>query len=338
MREHGAEKATMPMRGAIAAVAILVGGSPYAVGQDPNRLTLDLGGVTMQLVRIPAGTFLMGSPSTVQRAPDNERPQHEVTIADAFYLGAHEVTRKQFAAFVADAAYRTDAERNGWAFAWDGKKWDKVKGASWRKVGFEQGDDHAVVCVSWTDAQAFCEWLGKRTGRTVWLPTEAQWEYACRAGSTTHWSWGDDPAGGKGKCNVADKTAKARFRGWRIFPWADGYVFTAPVGTYQPNAFGLYDMHGNVWEWCRDWYRESYASAGRAGTKGRYDDGSGAPRVVRGGSWMSTPGRCRSASRAACEPLGSVCDFIVGFRVSVDAARDSKARGADPATTRPVPR
>jgi formylglycine-generating enzyme required for sulfatase activity len=191
--------------------------------------------------------------------------------------------------------------------------------------------------VSWNDAQAFCTWLAKRTGRTIRLPTEAQWEYACRAGSTTHWSWGDDPAGGKGKCNAADKTGKARFRRWRVFNWADGHVFTCPVGTYQPNAFGLYDMHGNVWEWCRDWYRRSYASAGQTDPKGRYADRSGPPRVVRGGSWMSTPGRCRSASRAACGPLGSPCDFIIGFRVAADAKPAPNAPGAAPTKTRHPP-
>ena len=125
---------------------------------DPAPLTLDLGGgVSMKLARIPAGRFLMGSAESLRGAPANERPQHEVTFERPFYLGACEVTRAQFGAFVGAADYRTDAEKNGWAFAWDGRKWDKVKGASWRKVGLEQGDDHPVVCVSWEDAQAYCE-------------------------------------------------------------------------------------------------------------------------------------------------------------------------------------
>ena len=155
---------------------------------------------------------------------------------------------------------------------------------------------------------------------TVRLPTETQWEYACRAGSATHWWWGDAPAGGAGKCNAADKTGKARFRKWHIFEWEDGCVFTAPVGSYRPNAFGLYDMHGNVWEWCRDWYRPNYAQAGAPTAERSYADKSGPPRVVRGGSWLSSPGRCRSAARESCGPMGSFCDFIVGFRVAVDAA------------------
>jgi len=319
MHEPNEKAAMLCLCGPIAASILLVG-PPRAAGADPDRLTLDPEGVAMRVVRIPAGTFLMGSPRAVTRAPDNERPQHKVTIERPFYLGACEVTRGQFAAFVADAAHRTDAEKNGWAFAWDGRKWDRVKGASWRKPGFEQDGNHPVVCVSWPDAGAFCAWLGKRTRRTVRLPTETQWEYACRAGTTTHWWWGDDPAAGQGTCNVADKTAKARFRGWRIFKWEDGHVFTAPVGSYRPNAFGLHDMHGNVWEWCRDGYRKSYTSAGKPATDGRYADRSGPPRVIRGGSWMSTPGRSRSASRTGCGPLGSYCDFIVGFRVAVPLA------------------
>ncbi|MGB2823714.1 MAG: SUMF1/EgtB/PvdO family nonheme iron enzyme, partial [Phycisphaerae bacterium] len=197
-----------------------------------------------------------------------------------------------------------------------------IKGASWRNVGFDQTDDHPVICVSWTDAAEFCKWLGGKAGRTVRLPTEAQWEYACRAGSTTAWSWGDDPDAGKGHCNAADRTGKAKFRSWGIFKWEDGWVFTAPVGKYKPNAFGLHDMHGNVWEWCRDWYRKDYSTAGKLDTKGPY---SGALRVVRGGSWLSPPDRCRSAFRTASDPMGSYCDFIIGFRVVADTAPRAEA-------------
>ena len=305
--------------------------APLAVGAD-KELTVDLGGtVSLKLLRIPAGSFPMGSPRTAPyRTQRNERPQHEVRIPADFYMGRCEVTRGQFAAFVRDAEYKTEAEVKGWAFAWDGKKWDKIKGASWKNVGFDQTDDHPVICVSWNDATAFCNWLSRRAGRTVRLPTEAQWEYACRAGTTTAWSWGDDSAKGKGRCNAADKTGRARFRSWRIFPWEDGYVFTSPVGTFKPNEYGLHDMHGNVWEWCRDWYRKSYATAGKVEAKGRYGDG---PRVVRGGSWLSPPERCRSAFRTACGPMGFYCDFIIGFRVVADVVPAAKARSRPAAVT-----
>ena len=275
----------------------------------------------MRLVRIPAGKFLMGSVRRPgHRGHRNERPQHEVTIAEDFYLGRHEVTRGQFAAFVRGARYKSEAETHGWAFAWTGTKWDRIQGASWRNVGFQQTDEHPVVCVSWSDATAFCKWLSGKAGRAIRLPTETQWEYACRAGSTTAWSWGDKPADGKGHCNAADQTGKAGFRTWRAFSWKDGYVFTSPVGTFKANAFGLCDMHGNVWEWCRDAYRKDYSTDGAVKATVQ----AGVLRAVRGGSWLSPPSRCRSAFRAGSKPMGSYCDFILGFRVAADrvAARN----------------
>jgi hypothetical protein len=151
-----------------------------------KELTLDLGGgVMMKFVRIEPGEFMMGSPAGEKDRDDDEGPQHKVRITKAYYLGMHEVTRGQFAAFVQDAGYRTDAEKEGWSYAWDGNAWGQVNGASWKAPGFEQKDDHPEVCVSWNDAVAFCAWLSRKTGTTVRLPTEAEWEYACRAGTRT---------------------------------------------------------------------------------------------------------------------------------------------------------
>jgi len=210
-------------------------------------------GVKMKLVKVPAGQFHMGSAKRQRIHDDREHPQHLVVISRDFHMGTCEVTRGQFAAFVEATGYLTQAEREGWAFAWDGRIWDKVDGASWKKVGFEQTDDHPVVCVSFDDTIAFCRWLTEKTGHKILLPTEAQYEYAARAGTTTIFPWGDNWEDGKGWANAADETGRKRFRGWRTFPWEDGHVFTAPVATYRANAFGLHDMTANVWEWTADW-------------------------------------------------------------------------------------
>ena len=130
---------------------------------------------------------------------------------------------------------------------------------SWRNAGFEQTDEHPVVNVSWNDAVAFCKWLSRKEGKTYRLPTEAEWEYACRAGTTTRYYSGDDPETLAKVGNVADATAKAKFANWKYtIKASDGYVFTAPVGQFTPNAFGLYDMHGNAWQWCADRYGKEY--------------------------------------------------------------------------------
>ena len=165
------------------------------------------------------------------------------------------------------------------------------------KPGFEQTDQHPVVNVSWNDAVAFAEWLSRKEGKTYRLPTEAEWEYACRAGTTTRYFCGDDAEGlaevgkrrgwdGPGKVSRLDVTIAAR----------DGFVYTAPVGRYRPNAWGLHDMHGNVWEWCWDWYGADYY---KALTRGRPAGPlEAADRVIRGGSWSSDPRHCRSADRS----------------------------------------
>ena len=156
------------------------------IADIPKEMTIDLGNkVTMKLVRIPSGKFMMGSPAGDCWSRD-QGPQHEVTLSKPFCMGVCLVTRGQFAAFVADKGYKTGAEKDGWSWAFDGKgTWYKIHGAQWRKPGFDQTNEHPVVCVSHDDALTFCEWLSKKAGRTVRLPTEAQWEYSCRAGTTT---------------------------------------------------------------------------------------------------------------------------------------------------------
>ena len=157
------------------------------------ELSLKLGGdTTMKLGLIPAGTFTMGSPAGEAGRGSDEGPLHEVTIGKPFYMGVHEVKRGQFAAFVKDEDYRTEAEKQGWSYA-DGQQWGKVAGVCWRKPGFEQNDDHPVVCVSFEGCLAvLCAWLSKKTDRKVRLPTEAEWEYACRAGGRTRFYFGDE--------------------------------------------------------------------------------------------------------------------------------------------------
>lgn len=298
----------------------------------PKELVLKLdANVSMKLVLIPAGKFVMGSSDEEQVRLRNEAdaagsragnwfkhegPLHEVTISKPFYMGVYHVIRGQFTAFTCDSCYRTEDEGWGWAIAIDGNGVEGlVGGASWKKPGFEQTDEHPVVCVSRNDAVAFCKWLSKKTGKTVTLPTEARWEYACRAGTTTAYQWGDNPDEGKGWCNAADQSYTKRFTHSKLpFSWDDGYFFTSPVGKFKPNAFGLYDMHGNAIQWCSDFYDANYytneKSVDPQGPR------SGLYYVLRGGSWSGIPRYCRSANRTRSSPQGGSC--VVGFRVVVE--------------------
>ena len=171
-----------------------------------------------------------------------------------------------------------------------------------------------MVNVSWNDAVAFAEWLGKKEGKTYRLPTEAEWEYACRAGTTTRYFCGDDAEGLAEVGNVADATAREKYPDWKdTIAARDGFVYTAPVGRYRPNAWGLHDMHGNVWEWCWDWYGKDFYKASRV------DDPAGpleaAFRVIRGGSWYHNPRYCRSAGRGRFTPDHR--NSHLGFRLAL---------------------
>lgn len=271
--------------------------------------------IGMKMILIPAGEFMMGSPDTEMDRSTDETPQHRVWITKPFYLGQNEVTVAQFRNFVEDSGYKTDGEKDGkGSYGFDLEKgcFSKKPEYTWQNTGFQQTDDHPVVNVSWNDAVAFCEWLSRKEGKRYQLPTEAQWEHACRAGTTTRYWSGDDAEALAKVGNVADAAAKAEFSTLSTISASDGYLYAAPVGRFRPNAFGLHDLHGNVWEWCQDWYSANYYSESPEEDPPGPTDGS--IRALRGGSWYDGAGLCRSANRFKGSPDDRSGNL--GFRVA----------------------
>jgi formylglycine-generating enzyme required for sulfatase activity len=264
-----------------------------------------------EMVVIPAGSFQMGSPTGEQGRDPDEGPVHDVRIAQ-LALGKREVSVGEFRAFVDATGYRTEAEKGQGCWVWDGAKWAYDAKRSWRAPGFPQGDDHPVVCVSWNDAREYLKWLSAKAKQSYRLPSEAEWEYAARAGTTTARFWGERSDQACAFANVADKSFKSKYPDyrWPIHECDDRHVYTAPGATFKANAFGLLDMLGNVWEWTEDCYSDSYKGAptdGSAWTKG--DCGR---RVWRGGSWVDGPAGVRSADRGG-DGTGGRGDGV-GFR------------------------
>ncbi len=247
-------------------------------GRQPSRntptrktLTLELpDGLTMELVEIPAGTFKMGTLDPYGEGEEDEIPQHDVTLSNSFFMGKTEVTQEQWAAVMGN---------NPSVF---------------------KGEGSPVDNMTWEQCQQFCIAASKHTGRAVRLPSEAQWEYACRAGTQTDYSFGNeieklDLYAWYGK-NAGDRSHE--------------------VATKEPNAWGLYDMHGNLWEWCADWYDPNYYTYSPSEDPRGAEDGS--ERVIRGGSMLFQPWPLRSAYRAKSKPANSSGN--VGFRVIVNPA------------------
>ncbi|MER5217402.1 formylglycine-generating enzyme family protein [Streptomyces sp. NPDC002838] len=296
----------------------------------PTRAVRDHPGAV--LVPIPSGEFLMGTDNPDAFPTDGEGPVRPVRV-DPFRLSAHAVTNADFAAFVTDTGYRTDAERFGWSYVFAGflpaelrrisprpeitPWWCGVQGALWAAPegpgsSVEGRENHPVVHVSWHDAHAYCQWAGTR------LPTEAEWEFAARGGLEQRvYPWGDElTPGGEHRCNI-----------WQgRFPVKntaeDGYRGTAPVDAYQPNGFGLYNMAGNVWEWCADWWSTEHPGAGcTVNPRGpERDTERGGSRVVRGGSYLCHHSYCnryRVAARTSNTPDSTSGN--TGFRVARDA-------------------
>lgn len=273
--------------------------------------------------RVPAGTFTMGDSSGDRNPGDGETPLHEVTL-DAFEIDATTVTNADFARFVADTGYRTEAETFGFSAVFhlaleadpadimgqaDGTPWwFGVRGADWAHPGgplstTDGRDDHPVTHVSWNDAVAYCAWAGRR------LPTEAEWEYAARGGlDGTKYPWGD---------------AEVDDGGWRANIWQgsfpqtntqdDGWLTTAPVRTFEPNGYGLWQPVGNVWEWCQDWFDPTYYRHSPAANPA--GPGQGGGRILRGGSYLchiSYCNRYRNSARSSNTPDSSMGN--AGFR------------------------
>jgi formylglycine-generating enzyme required for sulfatase activity/serine/threonine protein kinase len=286
---------------------------PFAVDPSIPVQEVDLGeGVVFQMVQIPAGEFVMGSPAGEPMRQGDEGPQHRVRITKNYWMGRFEVTVAQFARFVRQTGYRTTAEYAGGAWNMtEGLKQEWVKDSSWKRTDHNPSPDLPVVLVSWDDAQAYCHWLSEATGRVFRLPTEAEWEYACRAGSTTAFQWGNEVEGGEGWLNGADAKLRSKHPEWLTFPFSDGSLYAAKVGSYRGNVWGLHDMHGNVWEWCQDWYAPQYYSG--SPETDPFDGQTDRFHVVRGGSWLCYPGLCRSSVRRKYPPEYTTCDL--GFRV-----------------------
>ncbi|MBN2108715.1 MAG: formylglycine-generating enzyme family protein [Deltaproteobacteria bacterium] len=286
----------------------------------PARIENSLG---MKLVLAPAGEFLMGSDESPEELAKvypqydrdrflllgDEAPVHTVRITRPFYLGQYEVTVGQFKKFLVLSGYTPESVADGtggYGYNRDydpknSKRGDAFEGRStkysWRNPGFKQGDDEPVVNVTWHDAVAMAAWLSRNEGKKYRLPTEAEWEYACRAGTRTRYHSGDDPNSLLKAANVFDADTRKNWLQWAQYALAghDGFEFTAPVGSFSSNSWGLYDMHGNVWEWCTDWHADTYYA------QSPVDDPqgplTGKVRVRRGGSWHTWPLYARSSYR-----------------------------------------
>lgn len=256
---------------------------PVLVPSQPEEIFKDCAACP-DMVMIPAGSFDMGSFGSDEK---DEKPGRRVMIEQPFAMGKIEITRGQFAAFV--SATRYDAGDKCLMLADD--KWEEFSGKNWRNPGYSQDDSHPVACVNWIDAQAYVKWLSLQTGKHYQLPTESQWEYACRAGTQIEYCGSDN----------VDSVA-----------WDDqnSGKTTHPAATKQANAFGLYDMSGNVGEWVEDNYHGHYNGLPSDGSAWI---GDSATRVIRGGSWSYQPRGVRAAFRSASAPEYRY--FDIGFRV-----------------------
>jgi formylglycine-generating enzyme len=290
-----------------------------------QELTNSIG---MRFTLISPGDFRMGAR---QGEPArNDEDLHSVKITKAFYMAVYEVTVGEFRRFAEGNSrmvsgktvpFQTRAERGGQSFQGgrpggfqltnsDLDTW--VTTASWKTPGWVQNDNYPTAFISWEDAQAFVQWLSKKEGKSYRLPTEAEWEYACRAGTSTSYWWGDLPDETGKVANVADRAFKKRFPSITdTMDMDDGYIFMSPVGRYRPNPFGLYDMVGNAWEWVSDFYvphlKDGVDPRGPA---------NGSEHVARGGGYGTTADRCRCAARFHDPPDTRYSG--TGFRVVLD--------------------
>jgi formylglycine-generating enzyme required for sulfatase activity len=255
------------------------------------------------MVRLPAGSFWMGSPESEMGRDADESPLLRSEVG-AFAIGQTEVTRVHWAAFERDSGHRAALG----CLTWAGDGYVLAGHLGWRYPGFAQSDEHPVVCINWQDAQAYAQWLSRKTGHVYRLPQEHEWEYAARAGAQTPYPWSGGVAEICAHANGADATLSLKQPHWPAQSCDDGHAFTSPVGSYTPNAWGLYDMQGNAMEWVQDCWRSTLDRP----------DSAMAPlncssRVIRGGGWDLPAHHLRSARRGKASPLNR--GTATGFRL-----------------------
>lgn len=330
---------------------------PWAVGLAAVALGLAVGrasaaaplatetnSIGMRLVRIPTGEFEMGShdapdelrslPGMIVHDPTDEHPIHLVRITEPFWIATHETTLGQFLAFCRATGHVPSCRKEGGGEGWTGTNWRYAARFGPESWGFSgQTPAHPVVNVTWKDAVAFCDWLSRKERQEYRLPTEAEWEYCCRAGSATRFPQGAELRNLHRHGNVCDQAARSKWADpenvvitigdggifshaltevpYPFHPGNDGFTFTAPVGRFPPNAWGLHDMIGNVAEWCADRYADDWYAASPA--RDPTGPTSGRDRVSRGSSHNSLPVHSRSAARSSGDPQYRSCGL--GFRV-----------------------
>jgi formylglycine-generating enzyme required for sulfatase activity len=283
---------------------LLVKSAPESEVQNTKNFTEATTGI--QFVAIDGNCFSMGD--TFGDGEKDEKPVHKTCVSD-FAISKHDVTVGQFRRFVDSTNHRTEAEKGGGCFVLTGNDWKKQDSNNWKNPGFKQNDQHPVTCVNWNDAQAFVIWMNTLGSRRYRLSTEAEWEYVARSGGKKERFAGFSDRKLLFKyANFCDNNCVTS---WKTAGQNDGYNGTSPVGNYQPNALGLYDMTGNLWQWVGDWYGERYyGNSPKDNPKGAP---SGTERVIRGGSWLSIPDDLRAAERNSCSPDYNA--FDIGFRL-----------------------
>jgi len=269
-----------------------------------------------EMVVVPAGSFTMGSPESESGRNSWEGPQHVVAFARPFAVGKFEVTVDQFAAFVADTGYGAGSVCWTYEDSRFGDRFDR----SWRNPGYSQSGSHPAACLNWDDAKAYVDWLAKKTGKDYRLLSEAEWEYAARAMSTPgrgpRYGFGDDEKAICAHGNGLDQTAKLDIRSstWTFLPCSDGHTLPAPVGRFDANGFGLYDLLGNVREWTQDCYHDDQGYRGAPTDGSAWTSGPCRDRVLRGGSWLAYARLLRVAFRFKSAPGIRLND--VGVRIA----------------------
>lgn len=289
-------------------------------GQVIRDHFIDNGFWTPESVIVEAGGFSMGSSAFEEGHVDFESPQHRVIFRRGFAIGRSEVTVEQFRSFIERSGYRTDAEKYGYSQVYDhhSGRITKRNRMTWRNdyQGRTANDDDPVVHVSWNDARAYAHWLAMGTGKPYRLPTEAEFEYALRAGSATRFWWGDGSPSSVVENLTGEKDRSSSRRQWETYfdGYGDRHWGPAPVASFEPNPWGLFDIGGNVAEWVMDCWHDSYI---RAPVDGKAWVNPGCDRrVIRGGYWASSPDRSRSAFRESAPPANR--DARTGFRIARD--------------------